>query len=148
VRYLFDGLDAGFPLATTMHAASPEAVLATLENYPLEVPPAHIAGLDLVVMLKRGMVDGREVRRLVRVDRVQERRGRPELHRLAQREPLRAAPQLFTGRMLAALVDWGGITDDEASRLLARQERFLAGCATDYGDDPEGYARALERFRS
>lgn len=148
VRYLFDGLGSGFPLATTMHAASAEDVLETLQRYPLEVPPDHAARLDLIVMLKRGMVDGREVRRLVGVERVVERRGRPELRPLALRDPVRAAPQLFTGRMIAALVDWGGITDNEASRLLARQERFLRDAAGQYADDPGGYEQALQRFRS
>ena len=148
VRYLFDGLRAGFPLATTMHAESAADVLATLQAYPLEAPPAHVAGLDLVVVLKRGMLDGREVRRVVAIERVTERRGGPALQPLAIRAPLRSAPQLFSGRMIAALVDWAGITDEEASRLLATQERFLSDCAANFGDDPDGFARALERFRS
>lgn len=148
VRYLFKGLQSGFPLATTMHAGSADEVLEILQRYPLEVPPEHVAGMDLIVMLKRGMVDGREVRRVVSVDRVQRRSGQPVLRRLALRDPLRAAPQLQLGRMIAALTDWGGINDDEASRLLARQERFLTTCASDYADDPDGYSRAVDRFRS
>ncbi len=147
VRYLFEGLARGFPLATTMHAGSASDVLATLQRYPLEVLPADVAGLDLVVMLRRGMVDGHEVRRVVSVDRVVEQRGAPALRALVERDPLRAAPQLFSGRMIAALVDWGDLSDAEASQLLARQERFLRECVATHANDPEGYQRALAEFR-
>jgi len=147
VRYLFDGLIAGFPLATTMHADSAQDVLETLQRYPLEVSVDHMARIDLIVMLRRGMLDGREVRRVVAVERVRERRGQPELQQIAVRDPFRSAPQLYSGRMIAALGAWGDISDDEASRLLAAQERFLAECTATFSDDPAGYASRLEQFR-
>jgi hypothetical protein len=147
VRYLFEGLGAGFPMATTMHADSAADVLETLLKYPLEVPPEHVAGIDLIVLLRRGMVDGREVRRVVSVDRVTLRGGRPESQQISVRVPLRSAPQLFSGRMIAALARWGEISDEEASRLLAAQERFLAECVTNVAEDPDGFAKRLMRFR-
>ncbi len=147
VRYLFDGLGVGFPLATTMHADYAGHVLETLLNYPLEVPPEHVAGIDLIVMLRRGMVDGREVRRVVGVDRVTLRNGRPDLQQISVRDPLRSAPHLFSGRMIAALAGWGEISDEDASRLLAAQERFLAECVANAAEDPDGFAERLMRFR-
>lgn len=147
VRQLFDGLARGFPMATTMHAGSSEAALAMLQDYPLDVPPEHVAKLDVIVTLKKGMVDGNSVRRVVGIDRVVERRGQPAVQQLSVRDPLRSAPQVFSGRMLAALAGWGEISDDEASRLLARQERFLTDCAANYADDPDRFYEELERYR-
>ena len=146
VRYLFGGLEAGFPLATTMHAESAEDALAILQRYPLDVPSAHVAGVDLIVMLRRGMVDSREVRRVTSIQRVRMRDGGLALQHLSVTDPLRAAPQVFSGRMIDALSRWGEISDAEASRLLATQERFLRDCSQRYSDDPDGYADAVTRF--
>lgn len=148
VRRLFEGLDKGFPLATTMHAGSSDAALTMLQSYPLDVPPEHTANLDVIVTLKKGMVDGRSVRRVVGIDQVVDRRGQPGVQPLAVRDPLRAAPQLYSGRMLTALAAWGEIGDSDASRLLARQERFLTACAANYADDPDGFYEELERYRT
>lgn len=147
VRQLFEGLDRGFPMATTMHAGSGPAALAMLQGYPLDVPPEHVAKLDVIVTLKQGMVDGNSVRRVIGIDRVVERRGQPAVQPLSVRDPLRSAPQVFSGRMLAALATWGEISDDEASRLLASQERFLTDCAAKHADDADGFYEELERYR-
>lgn len=147
VRYLFLGLDAGFPLATTMHAATAADVLAALQRYPLDVPPEHVAQIDLVVVLRRGMVDGQEVRRVMRIEQVRDRDGNPTLRPLALRETLRSAPQLYSGRMISALSGWGHIDDEAAARLLAKQERFLTDSVARYADDASGFLDALERFR-
>ncbi|CAN5682379.1 hypothetical protein BH23CHL2_BH23CHL2_34420 [soil metagenome] len=148
VRHLFDGLDKGFPIATTMHAASADDALEMLQGYPLEVPAEHVADIDLIVTLKKGMVDGRSVRRVVAIDRVLERRGSPVTQQLAVRDPLRSAPQLHSGRIVAVLAAWGEIGDDAASRLLAAQERFLTDCVAKFATDPEGFYRELDRFRT
>ena len=146
VRYLFGGLDAGFPLATTMHAGSAEDVVAILQRYPLDVPQEHIAKMDIIVTLRKGMVDGREVRRVTSIQRMRMRDGDLGLQYLSVRDPLRAAPQIFSGRMIEALTSWGEISDGEASRLLATQERFLTDCSQRYSDDPDGFEEALVRF--
>ncbi|MEZ4523173.1 MAG: type II secretion system protein E [Thermomicrobiales bacterium] len=148
VRNLFAGLGNGFPLATTMHAGSSQEAIDALQSYPLEVPPQYVTGIDLIVTLRKGMVDGHQVRRVVAVDRIRERRGVPDLQQLAVRDPMRAAPQIFSGRMVAAIAAWGNLTDNEASRLLASQERFLAESTAEFANDPQGFSQALERFRS
>jgi hypothetical protein len=128
VRHLFDGLANGFRMATTMHAASAADALNQLQRYPLDVPASSLAWLDLIVTLKRGLVDTHEVRRVVAIDRVVNRNGRAALQQLSVRDPLRAAPQVFTGRMIAALAEWGGADDAATSDLLAQRERFLSTC--------------------
>jgi hypothetical protein len=128
VRHLFDGLSSGFRMVTTMHASSAADVLSQLQRYPLDVPAASLTALDLIVMLKRGLVDTHEVRRVIGIERVVTRNGRAALQQLSVRDPLRAAPQVFTGRMIAALAEWGNADDAAASRQLAQRERFLSTC--------------------
>ena len=148
VRRLFDGLLAGFPLATTMHAASAEDALAILQRYPLEVSPEQAARIDLIVTLKMGMVDTRVVRRVIAIDRVLQRSGGLLTQKLSERNPLRAAPQIHSGRMVGALAQWGEIDEDSAARLLAAQERFLTIAAEHNGSDPDAFRRQIARFRA
>lgn len=148
VRRLFEGLAAGFPMATTMHAASAADALATLQRYPLEVTPEQAALIDLIVTLKLGMVDARVTRRVVGVDRVLRRNNEVTAQPISERNPLRAAPQIHTGRMVAALADWGEIEEDSAARLLATQERFLTGAAEREDADPAAFRRQIARFRA
>ena len=67
VRRLFHALETGYSMAATMHADSPEEVLAALEGPPLYIPLGLLANLHAVINLRlvyseRGM--------LRRVDRV------------------------------------------------------------------------------
>jgi Flp pilus assembly CpaF family ATPase len=148
VRRLFDGVAAGFPMATTMHAASAEEALRTLQRYPLDVSPAQVVMIDLIVTLKRGMVDSHTARRVIAIDRVIERNGAPALQRIAERNPLRAAPQIESGRMVAALARWGEISEDDAARLLAAQERFLRACAERDTVDASAFRDQIAMFRA
>jgi hypothetical protein len=131
-----------------MHAASADDALAILQRYPLDVSPASVAAIDLIVTLKLGMVDGRSVRRVTAIERILPRNGRPAVQRLAERNPLRAAPQLASGRMVAALSAWGEISEDEAARLLVTQERFLAGCVAREADDAATFRDQIALFRA
>ena len=148
VRRLFDGLAAGFPMATTMHAASADEALAMLQRYPLEVSAEQAVAIDLIVTLKMGMVDGRVTRRVTAIDRVLARAGGVTTQRLAERDPLRAAPQIHSGRMVAALSAWGEISEDDAARLLAAQERFLRACAEQSPADDTSFTQQLAQFRA
>lgn len=125
VRSVFQALVDGYPLATTMHAESGDDALQRLCQFPLDVPEADVVHLDLIVSLGMDYVDNRLVRRVTRVERVRRQNGPPGTELLAERTPLRAELQNFTGRMVRALGDWYGVTDEEASRLLAGRERLL-----------------------
>jgi hypothetical protein len=83
----------------------------------------------------------------VSVDNVRDREGKPSLRALAIRDTLRSAPQLFSGRMISVLSAWGEISDEEAARLLAKQEKFLADSVSTYANNAPGFAAALELFR-
>ena len=148
VRHLFDGLAAGFPMATTMHAASGEDAIAALLDYPLDVPAEHVTSVDLVATMRRAIIDGREVRRLKSIDRVVSRRDAPTAISLSVRDPFRSAPQLFSGRMITALSTWGELSAEEATRLLATQERFLRAAARDTADAPDVFERRVRGFQS
>ena len=52
VRKLFDALDRGYSFAATMHADSPEAVVAKLESHPLYIHRELVANLQAVVNLR------------------------------------------------------------------------------------------------
>ncbi len=148
VRRLFEGAAAGFPLATTMHASSAAHAIELLRGYPLDVNPSDIAGVDLIVTMKLGMIDGRQARRVTAIDRVRFRDGEARLQRLAERNPLRSELELSQGRMVAAIAEWGEIDERVASRLLASQERFLAICGDADITEPAAFRERLAGFRS
>lgn len=125
VRELFQTLNAGFRMATTMHAASGADVLAQLGRYPLDVPTGHIAAVDLIVTLAVGYVDNHLTRRLVSIERLLPWQGELRLESLAERDPLRAAQRNHPGRMVRALTAWLSIDDEPAARILAGRTRLL-----------------------
>ena len=51
VRRVFGAVRSGFRLAATTHAAEIEGLIQSLAGYPLRVPPADLAAIDLVVIL-------------------------------------------------------------------------------------------------
>lgn len=125
VRELFQTLEQGFRMATTMHAAGGSDVLAQLSRYPLETPARQIACLDLIVTLAIGYVDNHLTRRLVAIERASAVRADIRLESLAEREPLRAEQSNQPGRMVRALSDWLEVDDESAARLLAGRTRLI-----------------------
>jgi hypothetical protein len=147
VRQLFAARQAGFPFAGTMHAGSAADILDQLLGYPLEVPADQAALLDLAVVLDAGHVDDRLVRRVVQVAAVQPRDGRPVAETLSSRESLRGQPVEETGRMVRVLAGWAGLTDEDASRLLATRERLLQAWLQAGVIEPEAVRAALAEYR-
>lgn len=125
VRHLFEALEAGYPLATTMHATSASAALEEIQRYPLEVPRQQVSLLDLIITIGMGYVGNQLTRRISRIERISSRDGELRIERLTEREPLRAPVEHQLGGMIRAISEWFSLTDDEASRLLVNRERFL-----------------------
>jgi hypothetical protein len=130
VRRVFEAAARGYPLATTMHASSADEAFAQLRSYPLELPEDALSAIDLVITLEVGYINNKLARRVARVERVTAGatlHDGPRVTTLARREPLRAPLDTQTGRLVAALADWGGLSDADAASLLAQRERLLTG---------------------
>lgn len=125
VRRVFDAVAAGYPLLTTMHATSAADALDQLAAYPLEVPPAQAARLDLVVTIGVGYAGNRLLRRVVTIERITHGDDSVRIVELAQRAPLRGELAYQTGRYVAVLAELGGVSDLDASSRLARRVRQI-----------------------
>ncbi len=125
VRRLFEALHRGYAMAATMHAAGPEEALATLASYPLEVPVAWLAELDLVLTLGVGRGPSGLLRRVMRVDRIVGREAQPVVEPVAVRDVLLGPLQSRPGRLIGVLEEQFGLEVGEATEELARRERFL-----------------------
>ena len=67
VRRVLQATARGFALAVTAHASSVEDLVAMLASYPLRIPPAEIAAIDIVVVLDVCDAAGEERRRVAGV---------------------------------------------------------------------------------
>lgn len=65
VRRALQAVQSGYQLAGTAHAISVDEFIYSLSGYPLRIPAAEIAAIDLLVLLD-AWLDGRAVRREVR----------------------------------------------------------------------------------
>jgi hypothetical protein len=127
VRRIFDAASAGYPLATTMHAASGADALHQLASYPLNVPEDLLSTIDLIVTIGVGYVSNRLLRRVVRIERTIPGEGMPRLVTLAERDPLRADLEFQVGRLIGEVARVCGCSDDEAAFAFARRVRQLDG---------------------
>lgn len=64
VGQLFAAVEAGFGFGATMHADTPQEVVAILEGYPLYIPRRTVARLDLILTLVVEYTNRRPRRRL------------------------------------------------------------------------------------
>lgn len=130
VRRMFDAVAAGYPLATTMHATSASDAIEQLTSYPLEVPPANLVGLDLVVTIGVGYASNRLLRRVTRIELLQHHDEEIKVNLLAEREPLRGELHYQIGRFVGALASWHGGRDADAAAMLARRTRDIESWIT------------------
>jgi hypothetical protein len=135
VRRVFEAAAAGYPLATTMHATAAANAFDQLASYPLEVPVAHLAAVDLVVTIGVGYASNKLLRRVTRIERVTAGDDRPAIATIAQREPLRAEMDYQLGQLIGSLAAFAGCGDDAAAARMAHRVRSLqqwtaAGLAT------------------
>ena len=135
VRRVFEAAVAGYPLATTMHAAGARDAFDQLSSYPLDVPVEHLPAIDLVISIGVGYASNKLLRRIVRVERVTSGEDAPVIRIIAAREPLRADLDYQLGRLIGTLTALTGSSDDHAAAQLAQRVRTLeqwlaAGLAT------------------
>jgi len=64
---LFQGMAAGHPTLSTMHADSVETVIRRLETPPIDLSPTLVNSLDVVAVMTHAIVEKQETRRLVKV---------------------------------------------------------------------------------
>lgn len=64
---LFQGMAAGHPSLSTMHADSVETVVRRLETPPIELSPTLVNSLDAVAVMTHAIVEKQETRRLSKI---------------------------------------------------------------------------------
>ena len=125
VRRVFEAADAGYPLATTMHATSAADAFDQLASYPLDVSQEHLAAVDLVITIGVGYASNKLLRRVTRVERITNGEERPSIQAIANRDPLRADLDYQVGKLIGTLAALTGATDDRAAASLAQRVRTL-----------------------
>lgn len=125
VRRLFELVQRGYALATTVHAASAEDVLALFREFPLQVPDSALTAIDLVLTLGMGVDPYGTLRRLVRVEVLSATGGRVTAQVVAERETLRSPLVARPGALVHALAERFAMDRARASAELARRERVL-----------------------
>ncbi|HYI14565.1 MAG TPA: type II secretion system protein E [Thermomicrobiales bacterium] len=135
VRRVFEAANAGYPLATTMHATGAADALDQLASYPLDVPREHLPSIDLVITIGVGYASNKFLRRVARVERITAAEDGPSIRAIATREPLRAELDYQIGRLIGTLATLTDASDDQAAAHLAQRVRTLeqwltAGLAT------------------
>jgi hypothetical protein len=137
VRRIFEAAFAGYPLATTMHAASGSDALNQLASFPLNVPPEHLTAIDLIVTIAVGYVNNRLLRRVSRIEIVEAGDDGPRVHTIAAREPLRAELDYQVGRLIGTVAALHGCDDDQAALMFARRVRQIeAWTRAGHGQSP------------
>jgi hypothetical protein len=127
VRQMFEAMDAGFGMATTVHAANAAEVFTLLSAYPLEVPPALLGRIDLILTLGMGSGASGLLRRLMclRLVRDDAAAGLPSSVALAERDVLLSPLQSRPGRLVGVLAERFGYDLGRAAEELARREQVL-----------------------
>ena len=123
VRTLFDALDAGYAMAATMHADSPDQVLELLAGPPVGVPRRLLHQTGLIVNIRMGYGD-RDITR--QVNRVTLLEPGPSLITLAQRDEDGGPTRVLESRRAAdAVRDRTGSSDLDSD--LTRRQQTIRG---------------------
>jgi archaeal flagellar protein FlaI len=146
VRQMFEAASAGYGFGATVHAASAEDVLRMLEHYPLEVPPAILTEIDLIITLSYRPGSRNPVRQVMRVEMIEDNVGRPAPRTLASRDVLGTELQVSPGLLINALVRKFGIDRERATNELARRVSVLKRLLRSETFDPADVRRAILRY--
>lgn len=149
VRRLFEVMESGYGMATTIHAAGASEVCAFLKAFPLEVPESLLSQIDLVLTLGMGHnSSGRVVRRAMCLEAISTAGGQPVAETLAERDVLLGDLQSRPGRLIGVLCERFGYEPNEATTELARRERLLERLRRDSIFSPAEVRAALHRSSS
>jgi hypothetical protein len=148
VRRMFDAAGAGFGFGATVHAASADEVIHMLEHYPLEVPPKLITEIDVVLTLAYRPGARNPLRRVMRLELIEDAGGVPAPRVLASRDVIGTELHSSPGMLINALVRTFGLEREEATSRLARRTAALTRMIRSETFASADVRRAIQKARS
>lgn len=147
VRRMFEAAGAGYGIGATVHEQSADGVLRLLSNYPLEVPDSLLKKIDLVVTLSMRRRAGKDLRRLMRLEMIEDQVGRPTPRTLASRDVIGTELHVSPGLLINALVRHFGLEREYVTNELARRVSWLERLVRNETFSVPDVRRAIERYR-
>lgn len=147
VRRAFEAAGAGYGVGATVHAQSADDVIRLLSNYPLEVPDDLISEIDLVVTLSYRRTGQKDLRRVMRLEVIENRAGKPVPRVLASREVIGTELQSSPGLLINTLVRHFGLERDDATNELAHRVSWLERLVRSQTLAGQDVRRAIQRYR-
>lgn len=147
VRRMFEAAGAGYGIGATVHEQNAEGVLRLLSNYPLEVPDSLLTSIDLVVTLSYRQRAGRDLRRVMRLEMIEDQAGRPTPRTLASRDVIGTDLHVSPGLLINALVRHFGLERDYATNELAHRVSWLERLVRNETFSVPDVRRAIDRYR-
>lgn len=148
VRRMFEAAGAGYGIGATVHEQSADGVLRLLSHYPLEVPDSLLKEIDLVVTLSMRRRAGKDLRRVMRLEIIEDQAGRPAPRTLASRDVIGADLHVSPGLLINALVRHFGLDRDYATSELAQRVSRLERLVRSQTFSVSDVRRAIERYRN
>jgi hypothetical protein len=148
VRRLFEAAEAGFGMAATVHAENASEVIRLLEHYPLEVPRPLISNINLVVSLSYRKGKRSDLRRLMRLEVIENREGVPVPKSLASRDVISTELQVSPGLLINTLVRHFGLDRDSVTRDYAARVAYLDRLVRRRVFDLNDVRQAIEQYES
>ncbi len=126
VRQLFETLEHGFPMATTLHVNGATEMVDMLSSFPLEVPRRLLRHIDFVLTLDGGSRSSKYLRRLMRVEMLHPSGDSDvRIESIAERDVLLGPLVSRPGRLIGVLSERFGVERSKATTELARREQYL-----------------------
>ncbi len=149
VTRMFGLLEDGYSLATTIHADTLEEVLRILTSPPLNVPPASLSRVALVLFLRVERAEGGFRRGLSAAYFIppRSRNGRLSAIQLAARDPETWTLQHTYQGAEAHLAGWLGLPMTTFRLELSERERFLQRLAEKSSEDIGAVRQAIALYR-
>jgi hypothetical protein len=147
VRKMFEAVGAGYGLAATVHASDASEILRMLAHYPLEVPESLLTGIDLVLTMSFRPGVKNPVRRVMRLEVIEDDGGKPAPRTLANREVIGTELLSSPGQLINALVRSFGLEREHAANELAHRVSVLRRLVRSETFAPEDVRRAIARSR-
>lgn len=147
VRRLFEAVERGFSMATTLHVNGAAEMVDVLTAFPLEVPRRLLSNVDFVLTLSGGSRSANFLRRLMRVEMIHPfNDDNVKIERIAERDVLLSPLVSRPGRLIGVLTERFGIERGYATNELARREQFLERLQRDGLGQSNNMREAIQHF--
>lgn len=146
VRRMFEAMQLGYGMATTVHASGAAGVFDVLTAYPLEVPLELASQIDLVVTLGVGAGTTGKLRRVMRLELVRPSPDGPTFEPIAERDVPLGSLASRPGQLLNVLCERFGLDAGASATVLARREQCLARLVRDGVRTPDAVRQAIHTF--